>query len=126
MILRGDCMAPMIPDGRAVAIDRTLPFGAGDIVVLYLRPELVKPGQLQGAVKRLATNLPCWVKGFPYEDHPDSEILAILITEQLNPHRQMVVHCSHLLAVHKCIGLTDAEGRGIEPFSSIDMEAAHA
>ena len=46
---------------------------------------------------------PPWLK-FPYRDHPDSEIRALLIAEQFNPRRSFRSPCEDLLAVHKRLG----------------------
>jgi phage repressor protein C with HTH and peptisase S24 domain len=42
----GDCLAPLIKEGDAVVVDKRLPYAAGDLVVIFMRPELVKPGEL--------------------------------------------------------------------------------
>ena len=39
----GDCLAPAIKEGDAVVVDKRLPYKAGDLVVIYMRPELVQP-----------------------------------------------------------------------------------
>jgi hypothetical protein len=51
----GDCMAPAIKDGEAIIVDKRLPYKAGDLVVIYMRPELVAPGQIGIFLKRW-----CW------------------------------------------------------------------
>ncbi len=54
-------------------------------------------------VKRMVMNIPHWVK-FPYKDHPKSDVLALLMAEQMNPRRTFTIKCSDVLAVHKAIG----------------------
>lgn len=55
-------------------------------------------------MKRLVTNIPDWMKAFPFAEHPDSEISPLLIAEQFNPPRSYRVRCSDLLGVHKALG----------------------
>ena len=53
MICRGDCMAPVANDGDHLGFERDEPVERGDLVALFLRPELVAPGKPQVWVKRL-------------------------------------------------------------------------
>lgn len=108
MVVKGDCMSPEIRNNDLAYFDKHEPVKAGDTVMMLFRPELVKPGQMQAQVKRLVTNVPHWVK-FPFEDHPKSDVLALVIAEMLNPPRQFTVRCRDLLALHKCIGVKPAE-----------------
>ncbi len=41
---------------------------------------------------------------FPWKEHPDSTVHAIMIVEQFNPRQQWSVSCDTLLAVHRCLG----------------------
>ncbi len=100
----GDCMAPTIADGAAVQVSKSEKFAAGDIVVIWFRPELVKAGDAPCAVKRLSLALPPWVKSFPYKDHPGSNAAAAIIFEQDNPRRTYSMKCSDVVAIHKFIG----------------------
>ena len=110
MICQGKCLEPLYMDGSVLVFDKQQPLHTGDFVLLFRRPELVKPGDCQGIVKRLASELPERVK-FPHKEHPESTALAVLLVEQLNPRRQFVVRCGELLAVHKCLGLAPAGKR---------------
>jgi hypothetical protein len=103
MYVQGDCMLPEIADGDVLHFDKREPVTAGDMAAIYLRPEIVPPGAMQVRVKRLVLNIPPWVT-LPYRDHPDSNVVALVFAESLNPPRQFVVKCSDVLAVHKCIG----------------------
>ena len=51
---------------------------------------------------------PPWVK-FPYRDHPDSEIRALLIAEQFNPRGSFRIPCEDLRGPQA--PWTTAEGR---------------
>ena len=103
MIVDGDCLEPEISHGACLMFDKNAPFERGDFVVIYKRPELVLPGQHQAIVKRVALAPPSWVK-FPYREHPDSDVRAIVMFEQFNPHLRFAIPCGDLLAIHKCLG----------------------
>lgn len=64
MICEGSCMEPEFANGDVLLFNKDEPFSSGDLVALYLRPELVRPGQCQAAVKRLVLAPPADVK-FP-------------------------------------------------------------
>src|SRR5450759_3592556 len=82
--LEGDGLEPLIPDGASVAIKKSEPYAVGDIVCIWWKPGFVKPGMHQGWLKRIRLNAPPWVK-FPYKDHPESDVQAIIVLEQINP-----------------------------------------
>ena len=104
MALDGDCLAPLVPDRSAVVIKRSESFASGDVVCIWFRPEAVPEGSHQAWLKRLRMNVPPWVKSFPYNDHPESEVQAVVVVEQLNPMRTYAVKCSDILAIHKAVG----------------------
>ena len=99
----GDCLAPEIPDGALIIVDRTEPYAPGDLVVLFRRP-LEAGGQPRAMVKRLVMAPPSWVT-FPWQDHPESDVLAMMVVEMLNPRRRLTVRCADILGVHKCLGV---------------------
>jgi hypothetical protein len=105
LVCEGVCLEPIVPHGASVAVTKLGKPKAGDFVCIWQRPEIVSPGQHQLVLKRLVLDVPPWVK-FPYQDHPDSDVAAILIAEQFNPRRSYRIRCSDLLAVHKAIGYT--------------------
>jgi hypothetical protein len=45
MGLDGDCLAPLIPDRAAVMIKKSEPFGVGDVVCIWFRPEIIQAGR---------------------------------------------------------------------------------
>ena len=108
MICEGVCLEPEIADGTRLLFDKHEPFGAGDLVVLFRRPELVQPGHHQAIVKRLVMAPPPWVK-FPWRENPRSEVRALVIAEQINPRRQYAIPCEDLLGIHKCLGPVPAD-----------------
>jgi hypothetical protein len=107
--LDGDCLAPLIPDRAAVMIKKSEPFGVGDVVCIWFRPELVAPGGPRSWLKRITMNAPPWVK-FPYKDHPKSDVAALIMVEQLNPPIGYAVKCKDILAIHKAGGYSPAGG----------------
>ena len=98
----GVCLSPLIPDGATIAFSKLEEVKAGDFVSVWHRPEITN-GKHQAIVKRLVMNIAPWVK-FPYKDHPKSDVLAIIMAEQINPKRTFTIKCSDVLAVHKAIG----------------------
>jgi hypothetical protein len=102
--LEGDCLQPLIPDGASVAIRKSEPYKVGDIVCIWWQPDFIKPGMHQGWLKRVRLSAPPWVKKYPYKDHPESDVKAIIVLEQLNPPGTYAVPCEHILAIHKAVG----------------------
>lgn len=112
MIAEGVCLEPAIADGACLLFDKNAPIARGDFVILFKRPEIVKPGQHQAIVKRLVMPPPPWVK-FPYREHPESEVRALVIAEQFNPRATFAIPCEDLLAIHKCLGPVPANMRRV-------------
>ena len=51
----------------------------------------------------------------PYEAHPDSNIMPVLVCEQDNPHMQYTIPADQILAIHRCLGLVPADVSLYEP-----------
>jgi hypothetical protein len=102
MLLEGDCLEPLLPNGAQVVIQKSAVYAVGDIVCVWWKPEFVKPGMYQCWIKRLTMAIPPLVK-FPYNDHPKSEVKALAMFEQLNPQRGYGVTCEHIHAIHKAV-----------------------
>jgi hypothetical protein len=100
----GDCMEPTIADGARATFSRAETFEAGDIVVIWFRPEIIKDGMAACALKRLTLAPPPWVLSFPYQDNPKSDVGALLVFEQDNPRLTYSMKCSDIAAVHKFTG----------------------
>lgn len=99
MGIDGDCLEPLLPNGGVVVVKKAAETAAGDVVLLW--PLTAgRPAWL----KRLTTNLPTSVKKFPYRDHPESEVKATVMLEQLNPRLNYTVSCDKIYAMHKAIG----------------------
>lgn len=131
LAVAGDCMAPLLPDGVAIVCSRSATYQRGDLVVLWFRPELVKPGHPQCLVKRLLMPPPDFVK-FPHRDSPGSEALPVVMVEMLNPHAHAWVECAKLLAIHKVLGtMPSGKGRQVSRAelravsSSAEQRSAH-
>jgi hypothetical protein len=117
LIVQGDCMAPLHRDGAAVIADKHAPYKAGDLVVIYIKPELVKPGRCSAMLKRLVS-IPHWATSFPFSDHPESAVIAIASVETLNPPRRIHYRCEDILAIHRCTGAAPVEITWINPPAS--------
>jgi hypothetical protein len=121
MGLDGDCFEPLIPDHAAVMIKKSEPFGVGDVVCIWWRPGFVKRGMRQSWLKRVRLSAPPWVKQYPYNDHPQSDVKAVIVVEQINPPATYAVPCEHILAIHKAVGYSPAGGKIGGTVSSGDM-----
>ena len=102
LTLKGDCLDPVFKDGVVIVVDRDGPPEVGCFAVFYYRPELVPPGFISPAIKRLVTAVP--PLKLPYKLAPDSDCCPIIMVEQLKPAKRWWVSCDHLLAVHRCVG----------------------
>src|SRR5687767_12951735 len=76
MNLRADSMHPMFKCGEKVDFDQEAKVENGCFANFYYRPELVKPGMLGVALKKMIFAPPPWVT-FPWNEHPDSTAHAI-------------------------------------------------
>jgi hypothetical protein len=101
------CMEPMLADRSKAVFSKTAKWAAGDLVVIWLRPEILSPGQSQAGVKRLVRMPPQYVKAFPHREHPESEVAAVLMVETINPPQRYMVRCDDFFAVHKLVGVVD-------------------
>jgi hypothetical protein len=117
LIVRGDCMAPLHRDGDVVTADKSATYAAGDLVVIYIKPELVKLGRCNAMLKRLVS-IPHWATSFPFSDHPESAVIAIASVETLNPPRRIHYRCEDILAIHRCAGAAPVEITWVSPRAS--------
>jgi hypothetical protein len=85
--LDGDCLEPLVMNGAQVVIKRDAKIACGDLVLLFFKPEHVPGGKYQTILKRVVMAPPPYVK-FPYREHPDSEVHA-LVTAAMITHRRM-------------------------------------
>ena len=104
-------MLPEIPDGAHCAFTTIGEPRRGDLVALWYRPEKVPAGEPPVRIKRLVTAIPEFV-AFPFREHPDSTVYALLVVATTNPKRQFGVRCADLLAVHRFIGLAKSTRPG--------------
>jgi hypothetical protein len=109
LIVDGACLEPDIPNGSHVLIERDGKVAAGDLAVLYFKPDRIPPGEGNSSLKRVVMAPPHYVK-FPWREHPQSEVHALVIVKMTNPSRQFAVKCEHLLGIHKCLGRVPADG----------------
>jgi hypothetical protein len=54
---------------------------------------------------------PPWVKTFPYNDHPKSEMTAIMVVEQRNPEQCYRISWDAILTVHRVVGSASRAGK---------------
>lgn len=108
LTIDGDCMEPLLPHGSSVVMKKSEKFKAGDVVCIWFKPELCGPDGHQSWLKKLTLNIPPWVKSFPHYDHPDSNVRAALLVEQLKPPQGYSMRLSDVLAVHKAVGYAPA------------------
>lgn len=110
MIGKGTCMEPLFRDGACLVFDKNQTPEDGDTVIVWFRAERVKPRQPQCVFKRLVGGLPPF--GFPFSVSRDSDCEPLVIVEMINPPRRFRIPASHILAVHKCIGVAESNGDG--------------
>ena len=110
----GDCMAPTLKDGCKAVFHTKSPVKKGDVVVVWFRPEVVRPGGHQALVKRPALALRPGLT-FPYREHPESTVAMIAMLSMDNrPHEWLPVPCADILAMHKYVGQKDSEGNFVD------------
>lgn len=106
----------MLKDGERVVVDKSLPCRTGDLVVYYLRPEIMKDGGNNGFMKVLAMAPPSWVT-FPCRENPKSEVRSVMQMRMLNPAGTFWVKCEHVLAMYRVVGVE----RGGAAKNHVDM-----
>ena len=104
-------MLPDIPDGANCAFSTVEKPRPGDLVALWYRPEKVPAVRAAGAPQAPGDRDPPFVT-FPYREHSDSTVYALLVVATTNPRRQFGVRCGDLLAVHKSIGCAESTREG--------------
>jgi len=107
----GDCMVPEILDGQKIIVSKSEEIRRGDTVCLWLK----NPSQPKGysaLVKKVAMLPPPHVT-FPYTEHPESEIVALVFVEQINPPRAYQFRCDQVLAMHKVIDVQADDGTSV-------------
>lgn len=113
----GQCMMPLIADGTLLVFDKHQAPERGDIVGLVFTQEAAQQWGVPGLVKRLAMALPPPASDLPLNCH------ALVVVEQINPHRQYCIPTSDILAVHKAIGTAEPGPKGQVLFRPSKKEA---
>lgn len=107
----GTCMMPLIEDGAILAFDQRERPEEGDLVgVIFTREAGLRQG-MPGMVKRLVS--------LPFEGFE-----GLIIVEQINPHRRLIIPSTDVLAVHKMIGTATPKGNGLASIRVKKDEAA--
>lgn len=96
-VVSGDCMAPEIPSGNAVAVDPHATIRPGDLIIIVRRPEFVREGDVPAVLKRLEGRL--------RRDRA-------LRVSMLNPACCITIPGSEVAAVHRCLGLVETTADG--------------
>jgi hypothetical protein len=110
-IATGDCLEPIFSDGACLVFSKSEPVEAGDFVGIWLKPEILKEGELQRRVKRLLFGIwPGMTFPFTLSEHDGVEPIVVL--EMLNPPKMLQVRASHILAMHKVVGEAKTNGDG--------------
>lgn len=108
LVIRGDCMEPVAPEGSLAVFDSGEPVARGCLAALFYRPEVVPSGRQPVQLKLLMT-APSPYMRFPYRQHPDSTVEDVLLCSQRNPAEIISVRCADLLAVHACVAVMSPE-----------------
>jgi hypothetical protein len=112
---RGTCMEPDVPDGTCLGFAKNAPVAPGDLVGIWRRPGTYPADEPQQLLKRLVMGPPEGMR-FPFNLHPDSNAAPAVVVEMLNPRRPMMIDCSTILAIHKCLGAVERiGGRAVMP-----------
>lgn len=97
----GRCMEPVITDGTLMAFDKDQQPEPGDVVGLVFTRDYAERWGAPGCVKRLKMALPPPIFGDGFE--------SLVVVEQINPARTYTFRSADVLAVHKCVGLAEAD-----------------
>ena len=120
MVIYGSCMEPAFPNNAIAKVCSDKPYKQGDVVVAWIRPELLKPGSAPALIKRVVMMPPPWVKAFPYKEHPDSEALAmVMLGQDDRPDEMIPMRCSYLLAIHKVVGLLKPDECSFDAYNEL-------
>jgi hypothetical protein len=104
MVADGHCLEPQISDGAKLLLSRVDPYEAGDFVAIFKKPEFTVPGDHQVLIKRLifAPRQKFWENP---ANHPRADVQSMVIADMFNPPQVLYFNPSHLLGIHKCLGL---------------------
>ncbi len=91
----GDCLSPEVNDGDSVVASPDAPVTQGKFVLLY-----PKDGGKPSMKRAIMIPPPSMM-----EVHPDSDLLPLVIFEQLNPPRLYQVEVDRIEAVHGVLGV---------------------
>lgn len=98
----GDCTSPLYKDGATLIFDKVAPVRRGDTVVIWWKPEFQPLDTPPAIVKRLVMDFP--FIDYPYEPHPDDNVIPSIMVSTLNPPRQFRIYCERIAAMHRCLG----------------------
>ena len=93
LVVEGDCFLPDINGGDQLILSPVEEPQRGDMVAIWHQDKKIQP-----MVKRLTYALPEIEK-----IHPDSELMPLILCEQINPKRQFAIPVDVVSAVHKVV-----------------------
>ena len=99
MECEGTCLEPFVMDGTKLLFSRDECYKPGDLVCLFFRPEVVKPGEHQLLVKKLVLAPPHRFWKDP-SCNAGSNIKPVVIVEMLNPRKMLYINPDALLGIH--------------------------
>lgn len=100
----GNEFEPRFSDGDMLIFDQAELVRRGDIVAVWLKPELVPAGSQQVSIYRVQTPLPASLK-LPFTLAEGSECCPVLIVEGKNPDGIAALPANRLLGVHRMTGV---------------------
>ena len=118
---KGNCLEPVYRDGCCLVFSKVETPEPGDYVGIWLHPDVLEPDGLPRRVKRLVSMWPGIT--FPYKASPASEVMPLVMMEQLNPPRILQIPASHILAMHKVVGEAESRGNGMARYRPAKREA---
>jgi hypothetical protein len=110
MPVGGDVPALGINRGGRLVMSSLEEPRVADVVAVWWRPELTPRGESQAMLLRLLAPVPVCL---PYDLVIPQSMQAMLLVSNLIESGSCYMLARHLLAVHRCIGWADADGRTV-------------
>jgi hypothetical protein len=106
-VVSGDCMAPEVPSGSAVAVDPRATVRSGDLIIIVRKPEFIRAGDPPAVLKRLEGRLHrAQLARGPYPGEPRLRV------SMFTPTCCFTILYSEIAAVHRCLGLVERSADG--------------
>lgn len=102
-VVAGDCMEPGVPNGTCIGVDPLGVLRSGDLIVIVKKPEFIREGEPPAALKRLVGAVDR--SRIPFVRRHKDEVDPCLLVEMDNPRKRLLIPCSTIAAVHRCLGV---------------------